>query len=77
MHLFSKRKVCGDDDAGKRANKVARLANSYRDLGRRQEAMKLRENTWEAWEASQRVLGSEHPDTFTVMTNVSTIFLPT
>lgn len=50
---------------------MAKLANSYSDLGRRQEAMELRETVSEA---SQTALGSEHADTLMVMTNVSTIF---
>ena len=42
------------------------LAISYRHMGRRQEAMELREK---ALEASQRTLGSEHPDTLRAMNN--------
>jgi hypothetical protein len=44
------------------------LAVSYSDLGRRQEAMELREKVLEA---SQRILGNEHPDTLRAMTGLA------
>jgi tetratricopeptide (TPR) repeat protein len=44
------------------------LANSYSDVGRRQEAMELR---GKVLEASQRTLGSEHPDTLMAMNNLA------
>ncbi len=44
------------------------LAISYGDVGRRQEAMELREKVLEA---SQRTLGSEHPDTLRAMNNLA------
>jgi tetratricopeptide (TPR) repeat protein len=44
------------------------LANSYSDMGRRQEVMELEEK---ALEASQRTLGNEHPNTLRAMNNLA------
>jgi len=44
------------------------LANSYRALGRRQEAMELNEKVLDA---CQKTLGNEHPDTLWVMDNLA------
>ena len=44
------------------------LAASYSDVGRRQEAMELREKVVEA---SQRTLGNEHPNTLLAMSGLA------
>ena len=60
------RTLGGEDPSTLRA--MSRLACSYRDLGRRQEAMELNEKVLES---SQRSLGNEHPDTLRAMGNLA------
>ena len=50
---------------------MGNLASSYSNLGRRQDAVELREKVLEAW---KRTLGEEHPDTLLSMGNLASSY---
>ncbi len=65
------RKVLGPEHPDT-LNAMANLANSYFDAGRKDEALKLRE---EVLALSRKVLGPEHPDTLGAMRNLAISYL--